>query len=82
MRKKPVKPPIQLDPEKVIEQVSHVTVNGKSAAAVALGRLGGASTSERKRRAVIENAKLATIARKRNAKERRKMQERNASAQD
>lgn len=63
-------------PVDVVEQLSEVTTaDGKNAAAVALGRKGGSSLSPRKLKAILENAKLATKARKRNAKARRKLVE-------
>jgi len=56
-----------------VDQVSEVTTaDGKNAAAVALGRKGGSVMNKKKLAAILVNAKKATVARKRNARARRK----------
>lgn len=59
-----------------VEQVSEVTTaDGKNAAAVALGRKGGAVKNERKSASSRLNAAKATKARVRNARARRRAAE-------
>jgi len=56
-----------------VDQVSEVTTaDGKNAAAVALGRKGCSVMNKKKLAAILVNAKKATVARKRNARARRK----------
>jgi hypothetical protein len=65
--------PIAVDP---VEQVSDVTTSdGKNAAAVALGRKGGAVVNSRKSASSRKNVKIALKARIKNARARRKAAE-------
>jgi predicted DNA-binding WGR domain protein len=59
----------------VIEQIGSITIGGKNAAAVALGRKGGASTSKAKTLAARQNALKAHAANREKAKMRRRLAE-------
>ncbi len=61
-----------MDPEKQIDKISEMTIDGKNIAAVALGRKGGSATSRKKRLTSAENGAKAGAVHKRKARERRK----------